>query len=731
VDVDNKNGNVGSFEVRKMERGGILITDDEFMLQIGAYPESIKDTMKIKRGVPDLYLLPEELFDLELGVNAADIEFPAYYNFFIKGRKLRFICHSHQLRPIMRVLREAVFGPWKIDVEDDFINGRDSFGFPDFQKEMDFFRENPKSSNNRLLLKHIAQPYIFDENRQVVVDGVRITEVGYNHYFLQKGGKSCEAKFENVKSPTLPVSPDISSIPQDGFYNPPLFGITVISSGHGFDTGASTSGFIIWINRKGILVDPPVNSTEWLKHNQINTRLIEDLILTHCHADHDSGTLQKILEEGKIRVHTTETIMKSFITKYRSLTGLTEKEFRTLFSFDPVHIGQPAPIIGGRFHFKYSLHSIPTIGFNVNFQDKTFVYSSDTLFDPKTIHSLCEKGVISQDRMEDLLNFPWQGTVVFHEAGIPPIHTPIESLTRLPDEVKKNLYLVHVSRGSVPTGEGLKCAKTGVGNTIIIDVPKPETSFAHRMLDVMAHIDLFREMPVKKALEFLAVAKYSAHEPGEVIIKQGIKGDRFYMILSGEVEIIASHLSERLVYGRYDYIGETALILDQPRSADVAARTHLELLYMERHDFIHFLRDTHLKENFTRLANNRKRNARLLFERHPILETMSPRQKNQLMCIMQRKEIPRGACLYHVGEPVVSYFLIEKGDVMVCEGDRKFVVGVGALIGEFNRALQVTYHSSEAWAETDLSVYRIPAGELKVFFQMNPGIYLRLLKAMM
>jgi len=143
-----------------------------------------------------------------------------------------------------------------------------------------------------------------------------------------------------------------------------------------------TAGFIIWIDGKGILVDPPVHTTQWLERNRINTRLIEDIILTHCHADHDGGTLQKILEEERIRIHTTETILENFIEKYSGLVGLENHELKSLFLFEPVFLDLPVSILGARFKFKYSFHSIPTIGFNASFQGKSFVYSSDTLNDP-------------------------------------------------------------------------------------------------------------------------------------------------------------------------------------------------------------------------------------------------------------------------------------------------------------------------------------------------------------
>jgi hypothetical protein len=56
------------------------------------------------------------MFSAERGVSLADIEFPAYFNFFVKRRSIRVIGHSHQLETIMRVLREAVLGPEKIQL---------------------------------------------------------------------------------------------------------------------------------------------------------------------------------------------------------------------------------------------------------------------------------------------------------------------------------------------------------------------------------------------------------------------------------------------------------------------------------------------------------------------------------------------------------------------------------------------------------------------------------------
>ena len=40
-------------------------------------------------------------------------------------------------------------------------------------------------------------------------------------------------------------------------WTPPDFGVTVLGSGHGFDACGGTSGYIIWVQGRGIMVDPP------------------------------------------------------------------------------------------------------------------------------------------------------------------------------------------------------------------------------------------------------------------------------------------------------------------------------------------------------------------------------------------------------------------------------------------------------------------------------------------
>lgn len=200
-------------------------------------------------------------------------------------------------------------------------------------------------------------------------------------------------------------------------FNIPQFGITVLGNSHGFDQKGITTGFVIWVNGHGVMVDPPPHSTFVLQKYGILPRSISAIILTHCHADHDAGTFQKMLTDHKVDLITSNTIFQSFVRKYSAVSGLSQKFLKTLVRFRPVYLDEPNYWKGAVFNFFYSLHTIPCIGFKIEFQGKSLVYSSDTFYNKKSLEELHQKGVLSEGRLHGLINFPWDCDVVLHEAG--------------------------------------------------------------------------------------------------------------------------------------------------------------------------------------------------------------------------------------------------------------------------------------------------------------------------
>lgn len=62
------------------------------------------------------------------------------------------------------------------------------------------------------------------------------------------------------------------------------------------------------------------------------------------------------------------------------------------------------------------------------FNGQGMSFSADHMNDPARIRAMCEEGFMSEGRRDALLDFPWHQDAIFHEAGIPPIHTPMQTL---------------------------------------------------------------------------------------------------------------------------------------------------------------------------------------------------------------------------------------------------------------------------------------------------------------
>ena len=71
---------------------------------------------------------------------------------------------------------------------------------------------------------------------------------------------------------------------------------------------------------------------------------------------------------------------------------------------------------------------------------------------------------------------------------------------------------------------------------------------------------------------------------GDVVIRMGDAGNRFYIVGDGALTIDTG--AESIAAGRGDFFGEIALLQDVPRTATVRADTAARLYALERDDFL-------------------------------------------------------------------------------------------------------------------------------------------------
>ncbi len=107
--------------------------------------------------------------------------------------------------------------------------------------------------------------------------------------------------------------------------------------------------------------------------------------------------------------------------------------------------------------------------------------------------------------------------------------------------------------------------------------------------EMLAKTVLFAGLTSDQIYQLMKTAKSEEFKAGEIIFKEGEKGDKLYIILSGSVRIskqIPGSGEEALaVLKPGDFFGEMALIDDVERSADAIANESSRLLSIDRASF--------------------------------------------------------------------------------------------------------------------------------------------------
>jgi len=97
-------------------------------------------------------------------------------------------------------------------------------------------------------------------------------------------------------------------------------------------------------------------------------------------------------------------------------------------------------------------------------------------------------------------------------------------------------------------------------------------------------IPLFAVLNESELLNVANSLKVKYFKPNELIIKEKEKGNRFYVIDSGEVSVLKNGV-ELTTLGVHEYFGERSLIQDEPRSATIKAIGNVDCLVLSSKAF--------------------------------------------------------------------------------------------------------------------------------------------------
>ena len=108
-------------------------------------------------------------------------------------------------------------------------------------------------------------------------------------------------------------------------------------------------------------------------------------------------------------------------------------------------------------------------------------------------------------------------------------------------------------------------------------------------VDYLGAISMFSHLKNRDLRRIAKLSQQQRFNKGDVIIQQGEQDGRFFIILTGEVEVIKNFDSKNKrsfgTLGPRSYFGEMALLLaDFERSASVVAKKETKVLYVDQWD---------------------------------------------------------------------------------------------------------------------------------------------------
>jgi CRP-like cAMP-binding protein len=230
------------------------------------------------------------------------------------------------------------------------------------------------------------------------------------------------------------------------------------------------------------------------------------------------------------------------------------------------------------------------------------------------------------------------------------------------------------------------------------------------------------------------------HVPaGQLVFAEGTPGDAFYLIESGQVEIVSGAREGRSVLARLsadEFFGEMALLTGKPRSTAARAATHTNLWVLYRSDFDDLVnRNPSISLALSRILSQRLAEMdRRFTESHlrglKLLAGLSSGQLEDISRKLKPVRFRQGEVILREGTSGDEMFFIESGRVRVIRGDgsQRLVLaelGAGDLFGEM-ALLTGNTRSASVVAQSEVDLWALSQADFDDLVTAYPNLALAL-----
>lgn len=246
----------------------------------------------------------------------------------------------------------------------------------------------------------------------------------------------------------------------------------------------------------------------------------------------------------------------------------------------------------------------------------------------------------------------------------------------------------------------------------------------------LAQMPIFADLP-PQTLQAVARRMTVQHVPaGERVYRIGEMGEAFYLIESGEVELLAENASGALEevarIGPDGFFGEMSLISGQLRTEDATATRHTNLWALSKADL------DALTQQYpaigkalsaalaTRLSSAASRVDVARFRDFQLFAGLADAELAQITEYLEPNRYRAGEQILRASAPPTHLFLIESGQVRVQPfNGGSWLLGPGDAFGE-RALLNNQPHSAAVFAETDVDLWTLNKGDFDQLLTQFP-----------
>lgn len=207
--------------------------------------------------------------------------------------------------------------------------------------------------------------------------------------------------------------------------------------------------------------------------------------------------------------------------------------------------------------------------------------------------------------------------------------------------------------------------------------PKTEEQLK-RLHEAGKKIVLFKACEVEQLQEVIGAMFEKRVQPGEMLIKQGDEGDNFYVVDTGEYDVLIDQPdgSRKKVFTYKDAgsFGELALLYNCPRNATIVAQTEGIVWALDQSTFRRIVAGAALRKR-AKYIN--------LLKKVDIMENLKSEELENLADALEQNIFEDGQCIIKEKDEADCMYFIEDGKVRVTVQDKEIsILSQGAYIGE-------------------------------------------------